>query len=122
MRAAGLRAACLLAIIFPITARAERLRKIWEIDLRKSAQELGIHFAPDFPIFAINFSPDGNQLAVVADSIRTGGKKRARLFIIPNEHPDAGVSAFEVGSGIDNGEEGPIGVFGWSPSGNEIIA
>jgi hypothetical protein len=47
--------------------RAGSLRAVLEVNLREAIQGRGVAHDPDLPVWTLKFSPDGKQLAVVAD-------------------------------------------------------
>jgi hypothetical protein len=102
-------AACLLAP----AASAGKLGKVWEVDLRKLVHATA--GLPEFPVFALRFSPDGRTLAVIADIYDANHGKKSRLLLVANDGRTSHVREFEVpfGSQID---------FGWSPSGKIVYA
>ncbi len=94
------------------------LSKVWEMDLR---HVVGVaKGVPEFPIYAMRFSPDGRRLAVIADVYGDGQKRKSRLVIIDTEHPQKAPREFEVDFGIRDGQL-PLN-FGWSPSGEVVYA
>lgn len=101
-------------------ANAGKLRKVWEVDLKKAASvKDGM---PEVPVFALRFSPDGRKLAVIADVYQTGKERRSRLLVVDVDHPSATVRQFEIPFGVIEGEGGR-GLqlnFGWSPSGGVV--
>ena len=101
-------------------AHAGTLRRVWEIDLRKLVH--AGEGSPEFPVFAIRFSPDGRKLAVIADVYETHDGRRSRLLVSDVAHPTGNVQQFEVEFGILENEAGRGWAlnFGWSPS-SEII-
>lgn len=104
------------------SAHAGALRKAWEVDLRKSVHRS--EGSPDFPVFALRYSPDGRKVAVIADVYETHGGRMSRLLVIDTDHPSGKVAQFEIQFGILEDENGR-GValnFGWAPSGQIIYA
>jgi len=93
------------------STHAGKLTRVWELDLRNAVRVRdGL---PDFPVFALRFSPDGRRLAVIADIRGTREAKKSRLLVIDLDHPEANAPQFEVEFGIlDSG----VLNFGWSPS------
>ena len=117
----------------PALAHAGSLRKLWEVDLRKEVH--ATDGLPEFPVFALRFSPNGKRLAIIGDVYNTsrraiisdlygaGRNKKSRLVVIDVDHPAAGVGEFEVGFGIHEDEHGRAELnFGWAPSGGIIYA
>jgi len=105
----------------PPLAHAGKLRKVWEVDLKKSVQMKD--GGPNLPIFALRFSPDGRKLAVIADMLGARGTETSRLLVLDWDHPVAGIKEFKVRFGAKNSEGGQLGLnFGWSPSGEIIYA
>src|SRR5271156_5290204 len=77
----------------PLT-HAGTLRKVWEIDLSKAVRRSD--GSPDFPVFAMRFSPDGRKLAVIADVYRTQGGRKSRLLVSSVDHPSSNIPQFEI--------------------------
>lgn len=94
------------------------LSKVWEVDLRRQVD--ANRGMPEFPIYAIRFSPDGRRLAVVGDVYGEGQERKSRLLIVDVDRPDAAPRAFEVDFGVREGQI-PLN-FGWSPSGEVVYA
>jgi hypothetical protein len=111
-----------LASLFgrPPLAHAGKLRKVWEVDLRKMVH--ATNGLPGFPVFALRFSPDGRKVAVIADIYNALDGRKSRLLVIDLARPSADVRQFEVGFGILENEHGrgPTLNFGWGPS-SEIV-
>lgn len=99
-------------------AHAGTLRKVWELDLKKAVHR--DDGSPDFPVFAVRFSPDGRKVGMIADAYGTREARRSRLLVIDVDHPTAGVRQFDVEWGILENESGREPKFGWDPSG-EIV-
>jgi hypothetical protein len=101
-------------------ANAGGLRKVWELDLRKAVN--ATNGSPEFPVFALRFSPDGRRVAVVADVYGTPRERKSRLLVQDVEQPGSQTQQFEVPFGVLENELGR-GValdFGWAPSGEVI--
>jgi len=113
---------CSAVLVIQFEAQAGTLRKVWEVDLRKVAH--ANDGSPDFPVFALRFSPDGRKLAVIADIYKTHEGIMSRLLVHDLNHPAADVRQFEVPFGILENEHGRFGAlnFGWAPSGEIIYA
>ncbi len=100
---------------------AASLKKLWDIDLRKILDAKGAGHTRDLPVFALRFSPDGQQVAVVADWYGAKGAENSHLLVIQLEHPGKDVRVFEIEAGIDD-VDGRTGGLGWSPSGEIVHA
>jgi WD40 repeat protein len=104
------------------SVRAGSLRAVWEVDLRKAIQGHGVVHDPDLPVWSLTFSPDGSQLAVVADQWLLGTKTTrapyydidSGLFIIQAEHPAQSVRWYDDLLDRDRVQ--------WSPGGALIFA
>lgn len=102
----------------PELAFASKLQKVWEVDLRKSVYST--NGLPEFPVFALRFSPDGRKLAVIADIYSAHGGRKSRLLVSDIDHPPSKFMEFEVEFGILQNGRGSALNFGWAPS-SEIV-
>ena len=102
-------------------AHSGGLRQVWEVDLRKVVHaDNGL---PEFPVFALRFSPDGRKLAVIADIYATPGGRKSRLLVVDVDHPSGRMPQFEIEFGVMENEPGWLALnFGWTPSGDIIYA
>src|SRR5258708_2722199 len=70
-----------IAFVFALghrNADAASLRKVWELDLRTVIDaKVG---SSALPVFALRFSPNGKELAVVADVYGSAGQEKSRLM------------------------------------------
>ena len=98
---------------------AGKLRKLWDVDLRKQVRRSDGD--PEFPVFALKFSPDGRKLAIIADVYERGEGKKSRLLVADVNHPDVGILQFESEFGLIGSGVGALN-FGWTPSGQIIYA
>ena len=103
----------LVAFLLPPAASAGKLGKVWEVDLRKLVN--AADGLPEFPVFALRFSPDGRTLAVIADIYGTDHGRKSRLLMVATDGPTLPARQFEVPFGSEF-------YFGWSPSGRILYA
>jgi hypothetical protein len=103
-------------------AQAGKLRTVWEVDLRKMAG--AANGLPEFPIFALRFSPDGRKLAVIADVFGAKEDRKSRVLVASLNHPPEKVEQFEIPFGVSENELGRSAElnFGWAPSGDIVYA
>jgi dipeptidyl aminopeptidase/acylaminoacyl peptidase len=101
-------------VCFQPPARAGKLRTLWEVDLRKMVSATS--GLPEFPVFALRFSPEGRKLALIADFYGARGAWKNRLLVtdVNGSHPPSDIQQYEVeGGGL---------YFGWAPSGEIVYA
>ena len=105
----------LLAAKPGLNAADSNIVRLWQLNLEKALSARTVNVGSGFPVFAIEFSPDGKQIAVVAAQIRIGVNQiRNRLFVIQAKDPNGSIKQFDV----------PLGTVKptWSPSGELIDA
>ncbi len=120
-----------LAAVFgccSLPCEAGSLRKVWEVDLKKAVRRAD--GMPTFPVFGLRFSPDGRQLALIADVYDTSRRAapgegighywKDRLLVIDVNHPADAITVFGVKHGFTDG--GAAVNFGWSPSSKIVYA
>jgi hypothetical protein len=115
----------LLGLIPASSLVAEQARiLVWQVDLRNLLGSRSGELAPDAPIHALRFSPDGRRIAVVVGGNgfvrREGPRDTDRLIILNVDDPDRTVAPFAVNHGVDDNDGPSIFAFGWSPSSSLI--
>lgn len=113
----------LLAIVLGAKAPAGSLRKIWEVSLRKTNLQPPPDKLSELPVFALRFSPDGQQLAAVLDEYGPAKAPKSRLLIINVQQPTSEIRQFEINAGIEDDNRGARDrTFEWTASGDAIDA
>lgn len=100
-------------------AHSGSLRKVWELDLREKVRGS----ADDLPVFALRFSPDGQQIAAVVHSNSSSPPRMDELFVIDTQQRKKDTRKIEIAEGVfddDNGH-GRLNLV-WTASGDAIVA
>lgn len=90
---------CLTAICC-CSAAAGSLRTVWVVDLHNFLGRGGLGGGGGLPVFAVEFSPDGQSVAVIAGQFRTDADHiTSRLVVLSAKKPEVDPIQFEVPSG-----------------------
>jgi hypothetical protein len=116
---------CSVALLtVTVFARAGSLHEIWEINLKGAIKEIEHSKVRQPTVFAVRFSPDGRQLAVVIEDYVRDGSEDAmtHLLVVPVERSSAPVRQFEISAGVglidrQSGWEH----FEWTAAGDAIV-
>jgi hypothetical protein len=123
LRQARWRVAFLCALIFPGSSSysgAATLRKVWEIDLRKSYQGDLDERGREMPLVGMEFSPDGEEIAAITRAAVVSGRREYVIWVARARSPEAPVKSF--GAQAVFGPESNLKDFSWSPSGSALDA
>ncbi|GEM_PF-4316125 len=114
---------CAVALVLQASPKSEHLHKLWEIDLNRIIRPVGVDHISALPIFALRFSPDGSNLAVVADLFEHQGRGKSYLLVLKADGGLEGIKQFVVNSSVRT-MQGPSWDhpdLSWDPSGDAIL-
>jgi hypothetical protein len=105
----------------PGSGSAATLKTVWNIDVAKALDSLGVAHTRSLPVLALRFSADGQKLAAIVDWYGPKGGERSRLMVLDVLRPGSKPRSFEIAAGVNEDEE-LASNFGWSASGDLINA
>jgi len=104
---------------------AGQLRKVWEVNLKENIKEVEHTKVLQPTVFALRFSPDGQNIAVVVEQYVPEGSKdrRSHLLVIPVPPSNASIRQFEISAGVSDLDSlGRWESFEWTAAGDAILA
>ena|ERR1035437_7265664 len=115
------RSALFLGLLLQTNTQGGSLRKLWEVDLRKTINPPAGQIFTGLPVLALRFSPDGEYIAASVSRFLSNGDSVTTLVVIPAQHPADDTKKFEVhGIAQDHFSFSPA--LTWSGSSDAIIA
>ena len=115
----------LLAGLLQSNSYGGSLREIWKLDISKTVDAPKDQKLKGIPVYALRFSPDGQQIAAAVTWYLPGGNFASKLIIVPTRHTNGGVREFDI-QGIADDYAYQIGralpAITWSPSNDAIAA
>src|SRR5579872_220494 len=84
-----------LLLVGRLSSQAGSLREIWELDLRKIVRGTPSSNVASLPLQLLQFSPDGQQLAVAVAWDLSWKVFKSQLLVIQTQHPTEAAKQFE---------------------------
>lgn len=97
------------------------MHEIWKIDLNKTVDGAAQQRVKGIPVYALRFSPDGQQVAAALTWYLPGGKIVSNLIVMQTQHPNDNIRKFDI-QGIANDYLSTLPAITWSPSADGITA
>ncbi len=106
------------------SSNAGSLRTLWEINLKDSIKELEHAKVREPTVFALRFSPDGQNIAVVVEQYALDGSEgwSNHLLVVPVRRSNEAIHQFEISAGTTELDYPNRWVgFEWTAAGDAIV-